>query len=92
MSFRRDAVAILVIAVACGVLSTARIMLASLDAFGQPIHALDNCYFLLPLLRYRGQPDASRERLHTLAQVFIEMVDPASSTADWICADGTGVQ
>jgi choline dehydrogenase-like flavoprotein len=63
--------------VACGVLSTARIMLASLDAFEQPIQALDNCYFLLPLMRYRGQPDASRERLHTLAQVFIEMVDPA---------------
>ena len=63
--------------VACGVLSTARIMLASLDAFGQPIHALDNCYFLLPLMRYRGRPDALRERLHTLAQVFIEVVDPA---------------
>jgi choline dehydrogenase-like flavoprotein len=63
--------------VACGVMSTARIMLASLDAFGQPIHALDNCYFLLPLMRYRGQPDALRERLHSLAQVFIEMADPA---------------
>jgi choline dehydrogenase-like flavoprotein len=62
--------------VACGVLSTARIMLASLDAFGQPIHALDNCYFLLPLMRYRGQSQALRERLHTLAQVFIEVVDP----------------
>jgi choline dehydrogenase-like flavoprotein len=63
--------------VACGVLSTARILLASLDAYGQPIHALDNCYFLLPLVRYRGQPGALGERLHTLAQVFIEMVDPA---------------
>jgi choline dehydrogenase-like flavoprotein len=63
--------------VACGVLSTARIMLASLDAYGQPIHALDNCYFLLPLMRYRGQPEALGERLHTLAQVFIEVVDPA---------------
>jgi choline dehydrogenase-like flavoprotein len=63
--------------VACGVLSTARIMLASLDAYGQPIHALDNCYFLLPFVRYRGVPEAIRERLHTLAQVFIELVDPA---------------
>jgi choline dehydrogenase-like flavoprotein len=63
--------------VACGVLSTARLLLASLDAYGQPIHALDNCYFLLPLMRYRSQPEALRERLHTLAQVFIEMVDPA---------------
>jgi len=65
------------VCVACGVLSTARIMLASLDAYEQPIHALDNCYFLLPLVRYRGQPGALNERLHTLAQVFIEMVDPA---------------
>jgi choline dehydrogenase-like flavoprotein len=63
--------------VACGVLSSARIMLASLDAFEQPIHALDNCYFLLPFVRYRGVPEAIRERLHTLAQVFIELVDPA---------------
>ena len=62
---------------ACGVLSTARIMLASLDAYEHPIHALDNCYFLLPLVRYRGQHDALDERLHTLAQVFIEMLDPA---------------
>jgi choline dehydrogenase-like flavoprotein len=63
--------------VACGVLSTARIMLASLDAYERAIHALDNCYFLLPLVRYRGRPEAIQERLHTLAQVFIEVVDPA---------------
>lgn len=63
--------------VAGGVFSTARIMLASLEAYGQPIHALDNCYFLLPLMRYRGQTEALGERLHTLAQVFIEVVDPA---------------
>jgi choline dehydrogenase-like flavoprotein len=63
--------------VACGVFSTARLMLASFDAYGQPIHALDNCYFLLPLLRYRSRPEALSERLHTLAQAFIEMVDPA---------------
>lgn len=63
--------------VACGVLSTARIMLTSLDAYEQPIHALDNCYFLLPLVRYHGRPEAMQERLHTLAQVFIEIDDPA---------------
>ena len=63
--------------VACGVLSTARILLTSLEAYGQPIHALDNCYFLLPLMRYRSRPEALGERLHTLAQVFIEVLDPA---------------
>jgi choline dehydrogenase-like flavoprotein len=62
---------------ACGVLSTARVMLTSLDAFEHPIHAVDNCYFLLPLIRYRSQPAAVDERLYTLAQVFIEVLDPA---------------
>ncbi|MHB8613218.1 MAG: GMC oxidoreductase [Candidatus Dormibacteraceae bacterium] len=64
--------------VACGVLNTARITLASLDAMDEPIHALDNCYFLMPLVRYRGEPEALREELHTLAQVFIEVGDPAA--------------
>ena len=62
---------------ACGVLSTARVMLTSLDAFEHPIHAADNCYFLLPLLRYRSQADAPEEPLYTLAQAFIEVLDPA---------------
>ena len=65
--------------VACGVLSTARIMLTSLEAYDQPIHGADNCYFLLPLLRYRGRADASEEALHTLAQIFIEVQDKAVS-------------
>ncbi|GAC1640259.1 MAG: hypothetical protein PVS2B1_06430 [Candidatus Dormibacteraceae bacterium] len=63
--------------VACGVVSTARIMLASLEAYDHPIEAIDNCYFLLPLLRYRSCPDASEEPLFTLAQVFIEVLDEA---------------
>jgi choline dehydrogenase-like flavoprotein len=65
--------------VACGVLSTARVMLTSMDAFEHPIHALDNCYFLVPLLRYRSQSGAPVEPLYTLAQVFIELLDPAIS-------------
>jgi len=63
--------------VACGVVSTARIMLASLDAYDQPIQAIDNCYFLLPLLRYRSRPDAPDEPLYTVAQIFIEVLDKA---------------
>lgn len=60
-----------------GVLSTARVMLTSLDAFEHPIHAADNCYFLVPLVRYRSQADAPEEPLYTLAQAFIEVLDPA---------------
>jgi choline dehydrogenase-like flavoprotein len=63
--------------VACGVLSTARVMLNSLDAYDRPIEAIDNCYFLLPLLRYRGPRDAADEPLYTLAQIFIEVLDKA---------------
>jgi choline dehydrogenase-like flavoprotein len=62
---------------ACGVYSTARIVLASLEAFDESVQAADNCYFLLPLLRYSRQKDVKGERLHTLAQVFIEVVDAA---------------
>ena len=62
---------------ACGVFSTARILLASLDAFGETLHAVDNCYFLVPLLRYRRQKGVASEPLHTLAQVFLELHDPA---------------
>jgi choline dehydrogenase-like flavoprotein len=63
-----------------GVFSTARVMLASLEAFEFPIHAVDNCYFLLPLLRYQSQAGVSDEPLYTLAQVFIELLDPGTQT------------
>ena len=63
--------------IACGVFSTARIVLSSLDAYEQTVKATDNCYFLLPLLRYRKQRHVAREPLHTLAQVFLEVNDPA---------------
>jgi choline dehydrogenase-like flavoprotein len=60
-----------------GVFSTARVMLTSLEAYDRPLRAKDNCYFLLALLRNRGQQRVLEERLHTLAQVFIEVLDAA---------------
>jgi choline dehydrogenase-like flavoprotein len=63
-----------------GVFSTARIMLTSLEAFEFPIRAVDNCYFLVPLLRYQSEAGVSEEPLYTLAQVFIELLDPAIGT------------
>src|SRR5260370_17890021 len=62
--------------VACGVMSTARILLSSLGAFAQPLHALDNCYFLLAPMRWRSRPAALPERLHPLAPPFIESPHP----------------
>ena len=61
---------------ACGVLATTKILLESLEAFDQALTLMDTCYFLLPLLRFRGTPGASSERLHTLAQAFLEILDP----------------
>ncbi len=61
---------------ACGVLSTTKILLESLEAFDQTLILRDSFYFLLPLLRFRATPGASHEQLHTLAQVFLEILDP----------------
>lgn len=60
---------------ACGVLATTKILLESLEAFDQVLILQDSCYFLLPLLRFRATLGVSRERLHTLAQVFLEILD-----------------
>jgi choline dehydrogenase-like flavoprotein len=61
---------------ACGPLSTTKILLESLEAFDEPVTLKDSSYFLLPLLRFRRTAGVSRERLHTLAQLFMEIVDP----------------
>ena len=61
---------------ACGTLATTKILLESLEAFDEPLTLQDSSYFLLPLLRFRASSDISSERLHTLAQIFLEMMDP----------------
>ena len=65
--------------VACGVFSTARLILASTDAYDRTVTAADNCYFLVPLMRYRGLKDVESEPLHTLAQAFVEVNDESIS-------------
>lgn len=65
--------------VACGVLQTAILLLRSLGLYDTPISVLDSQYFLLPMLRFEGTSGAQSEALHTLAQVFLEIDDPALS-------------
>jgi len=65
--------------VGAGVLGSTRLLLASLEAYGEHVTMKDSCYFLLPLVRYRSDRDAAIEPRHTLAQVFVELVDPAIS-------------
>ena len=66
--------------VACGVFSTARLILASIAAYDRIVRAVDNCYFLLPLLRYSGVRNVAKEPLQTLAQAFVEIVDKSITT------------
>lgn len=61
---------------ACGVLATTKILLESLEALEQSVLLKDCCYFLLPLLRFHAVRGAFDERLHTLAQLFLEILDP----------------
>ncbi len=60
---------------ACGVLSSTRILLSSLDAFDEEVTLRDSQYFIFPLVRYRGTSDVETEKLFTLAQVFLELFD-----------------
>lgn len=66
--------------VACGGLGTARLMLRSLHSEGTNLIMRDSQYFLLPVVALKGQPSATRSRLHTLAQVFIEIEDKRLSS------------
>jgi choline dehydrogenase-like flavoprotein len=61
--------------VAAGVIASTKLLLESARALGKTLTIKDSQYFLLPLLRHHGTSGATRESLHTLAQVFIEIFD-----------------
>lgn len=63
--------------VAAGAIATTGVLLRSLEAFDRAVYLKDSQYFLLPLALTRGVKGASREWLHALSQVFLEIVDPA---------------
>jgi choline dehydrogenase-like flavoprotein len=66
--------------VAAGVLPTALLVLSSLDKPGHPLTLLDSQQFFLPMLHtWPADPDPSTEARHTLAQVFLEIVEPRVS-------------
>ena len=63
-----------------GVLPTALLVLDSLDRPAYPVPVLDNQQFFLPMLHpWSTDPDPSEEPRHTLAQLFLEIVDPRVS-------------
>ena len=62
-----------------GLLNTTAILLRSLGLYDTPVNIVDSQYFLLPLLRFRGISGVSKERLHTLAQLFVDILDESIS-------------
>ncbi len=62
--------------VGAGVLASTALMLHSLDAWDTPVTLTESHYFLLPMLRLAGVPNFTRGDLHTLAQLFLEILDP----------------
>jgi choline dehydrogenase-like flavoprotein len=64
---------------AAGLLETTSILLRSLEHYDRPIIARDSQYFLLPVFSFKGTPNVASERLHTLAQLFIELFDRSIS-------------
>ncbi|MBI2386106.1 MAG: GMC family oxidoreductase [Elusimicrobia bacterium] len=65
---------------ACGPLATTRLVCGSFGAPAEGLPLLSQPYFVLPLLLDRGVPGAPEERLHTLAQVYLELEDKEVST------------
>jgi hypothetical protein len=57
-----------------GVLSSTAIVMRSLGIENQPVEILDSQYFTVPLLSFRGTAGVRESRLHTLAQVFLEIM------------------
>jgi len=65
--------------IAAGALATTKIVVSSLGLENASLRLAFHPYFLMPMLMARNEVDASRQKLHTLAQLFFEIVDPAVS-------------
>ena len=60
---------------ACGVISTTKILLESLEAYDKELMIKDSQWFLIPLIRYKKSPGVINEKLYTLSQLFVELFD-----------------
>jgi hypothetical protein len=64
---------------ACGAVSTTKILLGSLGAYQHSVIMRDSQWFMFPLLRYKKVSGVAKEELHTLSQVFLELNDSTLS-------------
>ena len=62
---------------AAGTIATTGILLRSLEAYDQTAWLQDSQYFLIPFVLLRKVRGATREPLHALSQVFLEILDPS---------------
>ncbi len=60
---------------AAGPIATTRLLLWSRQAFGHRVWLRDSQYFLFPLLLPGTRGDPLQESLHTLSQIFVEVMD-----------------
>jgi len=58
---------------ATGTISTAQILLRSLNRYEETIEMKDSQHFLVPILLKRGFKSLKSEAMHTLSQIFIEI-------------------
>ena len=61
--------------VACGAVSSTRLMLASMGREPQSLRLRDSQYFLIPMANARSVPVCTATQGNTLAQVFLELED-----------------
>ncbi len=64
---------------ATGALASTAILLASLRDQAAPVTFAQSDHFLLPMLLQKAPRGAAHERLHTLSQIFLEVLDPEIS-------------
>ena len=64
---------------AAGVIATTQILLRSKELYGRPVGIKDSQYFLMPLALLRSVGHVRTEALHTLSQLFLEIIDPELS-------------
>lgn len=60
---------------AAGVISSARILLNSVSAFNKAISLKASEYFLVPIFSKKKVAEVEKEKMHTLAQIFMECFD-----------------
>jgi choline dehydrogenase-like flavoprotein len=65
--------------VAAGAIPTTALLLKSAEAFDAPARLKDSQYFVLPLVLFGDGGKTRDERLHTMAQIFLELRDAALS-------------